>query len=97
MVPRDDAIDEGGRAATYIGGRTFEPGTHSLEDAINFDSGVVILDGLNKANAQFLFQAGTTLTTAGGTYLLPTDQRDPSKERRLGSQDCRHPWSQQCC
>jgi hypothetical protein len=57
--------------AIEIGGKTFTPGTHRSGSAINFAYGTVVtLDGLNEPNPEFLFQAGTTLTTAAGTYFI---------------------------
>jgi hypothetical protein len=55
--------------AIEIGGLTFTPGTHRSDSAINFAYGTVgTLDGLNEANAVFIFQAGSTLVTSADTY-----------------------------
>jgi hypothetical protein len=52
-----------------IGGKTFGPGTYRVGEAINFAVGdPVILDGEGKENPTWLFQAGSTLVTAAGTY-----------------------------
>jgi hypothetical protein len=50
---------------------TFTPGTHRAGSAINFAYGtVVILDGYNKPNSVFLFQAGSILVTAANTSII---------------------------
>ena len=57
--------------AAEIGGERFYPGTYRSETAINFAYGTTItLDGLGDENAQWLFQAGTTLITAADTYFI---------------------------
>jgi hypothetical protein len=54
-------------------GLEFKAGTYRSASAINFAAGKVTLnattlDGQDDPNAKFLFQAGTTLTTAANTY-----------------------------
>jgi hypothetical protein len=57
--------------AVEIGGLTFTPGTYRFGSKINFAYGTVVtLDGNNKANPVFLFQALSTLVTAADTYLI---------------------------
>jgi hypothetical protein len=60
---------------TYFGvgvielGGTYTPGVYRSGSALNFASGsTVTLDAEGDADAVFLFQAGTTLTTAANTY-----------------------------
>jgi hypothetical protein len=54
-------------ATTEIGGRTFSPGTHHFDSAINIAFGATVtLDG----EGDFVFQAGTTLITAADTYFI---------------------------
>jgi hypothetical protein len=65
---------DGNSMAIEMGGLTFTPGTFRSASAINFAfNTVVTLDGLNQENPMFLFQAGTTLTTAANTYFNLTN------------------------
>jgi hypothetical protein len=51
-----------------MGGLTFTPGTYRSLSAINLAHGTTVtLDGLNRPNPKFLFQAGSTLVTAADT------------------------------
>jgi hypothetical protein len=66
---RADEDHMGPEDAIEIGGKTFTPGTYRATTALNFAYGTTItLDGENNPNAEFLFQAGTTLTTGADTY-----------------------------
>jgi hypothetical protein len=59
-----------GVGAIELGG-TYTPGVYRSGSALNFASGsTVTLDGLGDADAVFLFQAGTTLTTAADTSFI---------------------------
>jgi hypothetical protein len=54
-----------------IGGKTFTPGTYRVGEAINFATGAdVTLDGGGDEDAVFLFQAGSTLTTAANKKFI---------------------------
>jgi hypothetical protein len=54
-----------------MGGKTFTPGTYRSASAINFAHGTVVtLDGTDKPNPVFVFQAGSTLVTAADTYFI---------------------------
>jgi hypothetical protein len=65
MEVRDDAE----AMSIEIGGWIFEPGTYRSGSAINISHGTfVTLDGKGQPNPVFLFQAGSTLVTAAGTY-----------------------------
>jgi hypothetical protein len=56
-----------------MGNLTFLPGTYRSGSAINFAFGTVVtLDGNDEINPVFLFQAGSTLTTAANTYFILT-------------------------
>jgi hypothetical protein len=58
-------------AVHQIGGQTFTPGTYRAGTAINFALGnPVTLDGLNQENPTWLFQAGTSITTAADSYFI---------------------------
>jgi hypothetical protein len=71
LRPPDEEVLMGPAAAVEIGDKTFTPGTYRAGSSINFAYGTTVtLDGLNQPNPMFLFQAGTTLTTAAGTYFI---------------------------
>jgi hypothetical protein len=59
-----------GPAITDMSGQTYTPGTYSGAATISIGGGstFVTLDGEGDENAVFLFQAGTSMTTAAGTY-----------------------------
>jgi hypothetical protein len=64
MRVRDDEVDR----AMEMGGLTFTPGTYRSGSQINFAHGTTVtLDAEGDGDAQFLFQAGTTLITAADT------------------------------
>jgi hypothetical protein len=52
-----------------VGNRTFLPGVYNATSSMDL-TGTVILDGRNDANATWVFQAGTTLTTATSSRVL---------------------------
>jgi hypothetical protein len=54
---------------TEIGGLTFTPGTYRTGGQIQIQSGYVTLDGGGDENAEFLFQAGSSMITAANTYV----------------------------
>jgi hypothetical protein len=57
-------------ASTFqLGGHTYSPGVYSAGSSLDI-TGTVTLDGGGNPNAVFIFQAGSTLTTAAGS---PTD------------------------
>jgi hypothetical protein len=57
--------------AIEIGDKTFTPGTYRSASAITFAAGTVVtLDGLDQANPEWLFQAGTSLTTLEGASFV---------------------------
>lgn len=49
-----------------LGGRTLKPGVYNSASSIGL-TGAVTLDAANNPNAVFVFQAGSTLTTASGS------------------------------
>jgi hypothetical protein len=57
-------------AVSEIGGQTFTPGTYRFRTGIKLGTAnaKVILDGQGDQNAEFLFQAGSSFSTATGTY-----------------------------
>jgi hypothetical protein len=73
LVAYNEAIakrNDDNALAIEIGGATFTPGTYRSGSAINIRYGTnVTLDGGNDENAEFLFQAGSTLVTAADTYI----------------------------
>jgi hypothetical protein len=69
MAIRTDEDLMGPADAVEIGGRTFKAGTHRAKTALNFAAGTTItLDAENDPDAEFLFQASSTLTTGANTY-----------------------------
>jgi hypothetical protein len=66
------AVQDGESAlGIEIGSQTFTPGTYRSGSAINIAHGTTVtLDGLNQANAEFLFIAGSTLVTAADTEII---------------------------
>jgi hypothetical protein len=57
-----------------IGGKTFTARTYRSGSAINIADGTTVsLDGLNKKNPEFLFQASSTLVTAANTVFILTN------------------------
>jgi hypothetical protein len=68
---RRDVETYWGVGAHEIGGMTFYPGNYRSGTAINFAHGTTVtLDGGGDPNSVFLFQAGSTLTTAADTYFI---------------------------
>jgi hypothetical protein len=51
-----------------LGGQTLFPGVYTISTSIGI-TGVVTLDAQNNPNAQFIFQIGSTLTTATGSVV----------------------------
>jgi hypothetical protein len=65
--------NDGNVMAIEMGGETFAPGTHRSASAINIAHGkFVTLNAGGNPDAVFVFQAGTTLTTAADTYIFLT-------------------------
>jgi hypothetical protein len=65
------AMDDPGETIDgEIGWSFFLPGTYNVAAAMSFSTGFVVLDGLGDENAVFLFQVGTTLTTAANTFFI---------------------------
>lgn len=53
-----------------LSGLTFTPGVYKNSSTVILSSGNVTLDGQGNANAVFIFQIGSTLTTLGSTHVL---------------------------
>ncbi len=53
-----------------LSGLTFTPGVYKNSTTVMLSSGNVTLDGQGNANAVFIFQVGSTLTTLGSTHVL---------------------------
>jgi hypothetical protein len=64
------ALATSGTTIAEMSGQTYTPGTYTGAAAINIAAAgtYITLDGEGDENAVFLFQAGTTLTTAASTY-----------------------------
>jgi hypothetical protein len=58
--------------AADLGGRTLTPGVYNSASSIGL-TGALTLDGGGNANAVFVFQAGSTLTTASGSLINLTN------------------------
>jgi hypothetical protein len=56
-----------GSAGTDLAGQTFTPGVRSASSSLLLSSGSVTLDAQGDPNAVFIFQIGSTLTTASNT------------------------------
>jgi ice-binding like protein len=54
--------------AADLGGQTLRPGVYNSASSIGL-TGTVTLDARGNANATFVFQAGSTLTTASGSHV----------------------------
>lgn len=54
-----------------LAGRTLTPGVYTSATSLGL-SGDLTLDGQGDPNAVFIFQAGSTLTTASGSRVLLT-------------------------
>lgn len=52
-----------------IGGLTLTPGVYTIATSLGL-TGTVTLDGQGNPNSQFIFQIGSTLTTASGSSVL---------------------------
>jgi hypothetical protein len=53
-----------------MSGLTFTPGLYKTSSTVMLSSGNVTLDGQGDANAVFIFQVGSTLTTLGSTQVI---------------------------
>jgi hypothetical protein len=53
-----------------ISGLTFTPGLYKNSSTVILSAGNVTLDALGNANATFIFQISSTLTTIGSTHVL---------------------------
>src|SRR6202035_5215971 len=51
-------------------GLTFTPGVYKTSSTVMLSAGTVTLDAQGNANAVFIFQIGSTLTTLGGTQVI---------------------------
>ncbi|MBV1758493.1 MAG: DUF3494 domain-containing protein [Dethiosulfatibacter sp.] len=58
-----------GTITADLGGSTLTPGVYTSATSIGL-TGTLILDGQNDPNAVFIFQAGSTLTTAANSQIL---------------------------
>jgi hypothetical protein len=56
-----------GSAGTDLAGKVFLPGVHTANSSLLLSSGSVTLNAQGNANAVFIFQIGSTLTTASNT------------------------------
>lgn len=68
-------LDLAGRApgttkSGNIGGQTLAPGTYTSSSSLAISSGDLILDGQGDANAVFIFQIASTLTTTSGRQVI---------------------------
>ncbi len=68
----DDAVGISGD----LGGQTLTPGLYFSSSALSL-TGTVTLDALGDANALFVIQVATTLTTAAGSQVVLTGSADP--------------------
>jgi hypothetical protein len=53
-----------------LSGLTFTPGLYKTSSTVMLSNGAVTLDGQGNANAVFIFQIGSTLTTLGSTQVI---------------------------
>jgi hypothetical protein len=53
-----------------MSGLTFTPGLYTNSSSVILSAGAVTLDAQGDANAVFIFQMGTTLTTGSGTQVI---------------------------
>jgi hypothetical protein len=53
-----------------LSGLTFAPGVYTNSSTVLLSAGNVTLDGQGDANAIFIFQIGSTLTTLGSTQVI---------------------------
>ena len=53
-----------------MSGLTFTPGLYKTSSTVMLSAGIVTLDGQGDANAVFIFQIGSTLTTLGSTQVI---------------------------
>jgi hypothetical protein len=53
-----------------LSGLTFTPGLYNNASTVMLSAGNVTLDGQGNANAVFIFQIGSTLTTSGSTQVV---------------------------
>jgi hypothetical protein len=53
-----------------LSGLTFTPGLYKNSSTVMLSATTVTLDALGDANAVFIFQIGSTLTTLGGTQVI---------------------------
>jgi len=53
-----------------MSGLTFAPGLYKTSSAVILSAGNVTLDAQGDANAVFIFQVGSTLTTSGSTQVI---------------------------
>src|SRR5438093_6803764 len=58
--------------AGNIGGQTLTPGLYKSASSLEISSGDLTLDALGDANAVFIFQMGSTLTTTVGRQVILT-------------------------
>jgi hypothetical protein len=56
--------------AGELSGLTYHPGLYKNSSAVMLSAGAVTLDALGDANAVFIFQIGSALTTLGGTQVV---------------------------
>jgi hypothetical protein len=59
-----------GSLGADISNSTFTPGVYNAAAAVGFASGTVTLDALGDPDAVFIFQIGSTITTAAGTRVV---------------------------
>jgi hypothetical protein len=53
-----------------MSGLTFTPGLYKTSSTVMLSAGNVTLDAQGNANAVFIFQVGSTLTTLGSTHVI---------------------------
>ncbi|MCW1921043.1 ice-binding family protein [Luteolibacter arcticus] len=82
IVDAQDAYDEMGLIATAtdltgqdLGNRTLTPGVYRFSSSAQL-TGTLTLDGLGQASPEFIFLVGSSLTTASGSSILPTNGAD---------------------
>jgi hypothetical protein len=79
LAQQDAAGRLGGQALPGdISGLTFTPGLYKNSTSVMLSTGNVTLDAQGDANAVFIFQMGSTLTTSPGTHVVLAGGAQPS-------------------
>ena len=75
-----------------LSGLTFTPGLYKNSSTVMLSSGNVTLDAQGNANAVFIFQIGSTLTTLGSTQVVLAGGAKP--RTYFGRSVVLRPWEQ---